>query len=72
LPRLAFGARSPKMACHFSCNSGTVMAFNAASSAKTSIPFAWRAGAAFVSDFLELFVMRRLQLGCEPVSDDGV
>jgi hypothetical protein len=48
------------------------MAFNAASSVRTSIPAAWHAGAAFAPDFLVFFLMRRLQLGFEPVSDDGV
>ena len=46
--------------------------FQYRSSARTSIPAAWRAGAAFTPDFLVFFLMRHLQLGFEPVSDDGV
>ena len=69
---LAFGAGSPNMTRHLPCNSGTVIAFSAASSARTSIPSAWLASAAFAPDFLVFFLMHRLQLGFAPVSDDGV
>ena len=69
---LAFGAGSSNMTRHLACSSGTVMAFSAASSVRTSIPSAWRASAAFAADFLVFFLMPRLQLGFAPVSDDGV
>ena len=72
VPRVAFGADLPNMTRHFPCSSGTVMAFRAASSARTSIPSAWRASVVFAPDFLVFFLMRRLQLGFAPVSDDGV